>query len=151
MKGRPLRDNEKQRVLYALDKSDIAPRSIYEKAVEACRFIPFRRLVPPVTRGIRPLIAFFALRRRASGITLGTRVYIRRNLFGRNGNLPMVLVTHEVAHVVQYLRDGTVPYLTRYLGEYFAGRLAGMSDREAYLRISYEREARQVERMLHSD
>lgn len=148
MNGRPLRDDEKRRVLDALADSAIASRSVCRKAVNSCRFISFGHSLPPVGAGIRPVIAFFALRRRASGITLGTRVYIRRHLFGRTGDLPLVLVTHEVAHVVQFLRDGTVPFLLRYLGEYLAGRLRGMGDRDAYLNISYEREARRVERFL---
>ncbi len=148
MNERPLRDDEKRRVLHALTESNIAPQPVCEEAVETCRFIPFHSLLPPVGAGIRPVIAFFALRRRASGITLGRKVYIRRHLFGRSGDLPLVLVTHEVAHVVQFLRDGTLPFLTRYLGEYLAARINGMSDREAYLRISYEQEARRVEQFL---
>lgn len=148
MKPRGLRSDEKGPVLRALLDSGIASPAVCHTAVDICRFIPFDHFLPPVTDGLRPLIAYFALRRRASGITLGDHVYVRRNLFDRRGKLPLFLVTHEVAHVVQFIRDGTAPFLTRYLGEYAFHRLRGIDDRRAYLAISYEREARRVESFL---
>lgn len=148
MTSRPLCDDEKSAVLSALTDSDIAPPSICRRAVDTCRFIPFTHFFPPAHRGLRPLIAFFALRERASGIALGCKVYVRKNLFSQGGQLPMELVAHEVAHVVQWLRDGTAPFLLRYLGEYLLARLRGLGKREAYLSISYEEEARRVETFL---
>ncbi len=148
MRARKLRDDEKPQVYEALLRSAIAPDHLCRRAVDECRLVPFVQTLPPVLHGIRPLIAFFALRRRASGIALGRRIYVRQNLFGRDGHLPLVLVTHEVAHVVQYLRDGTLPFLIRYLTEYLGARLKGLADREAYLSISYEEQARYVERFL---
>ena len=145
MSERALRDDEQRAVFQALRRSSIAAEDLCRDAVRSCRLIPFNHLLPPVTQGPRPVIAFFALRRRASGITLGRRVFIRQNLFGRTGNLPPALLVHEVAHVVQFLRDGTVPFLTRYISEYLGARLRGLADREAYLSISYEEEARYVE------
>ncbi len=148
MRARGLRPDEKDPVLRALLDSGIAAPALCHTAVDVCQIIPFQHSLPPLVDGVRPLIAYFALRRRASGITLGQRVYVRRNLFDRRGKLPLFLVTHEVAHVVQFLRDGTLPFLSRYLGEYFLSRLQGIDDRRAYLSISYEREARRVESCL---
>lgn len=148
MNERPLRDDEKAPVLDALLESEIASKSICRHAVESSRFISFPRSPPPLSEGIRPVIAYLALRKRASGIALGTRVYIRRNLIAEHQTLPLFLITHELAHVVQFLRDGTAPFLVRYFGEYLGGRLRGMGDRNAYLAISYEREARRVESCL---
>lgn len=150
MKSRGLCPDEKEPVLQALLDSDIAPSSICRQAVESCQFVPFDHFLPPLTRGIRPLIAYFALRRRASGIALGDTVYIRSNLFDRRGRLPLYLVCHEVAHVVQFLRDGTIAFLARYLGEYILSRLRGIDDRRAYLALSYEKEARRVESFLRN-
>ncbi len=148
MTTRPLYGDEKSAVLKALRNSHIADEELITCAIEQCRFISFEHTLPPLHRGARPTVAYFALRNRASGITLGRKVYIRQNLFDHQGKLPLYLVTHEVAHVVQFLRDGTLPFLTRYLGEYFTGRLRGLRDRDAYLAISYEREARRVETFL---
>lgn len=148
---RALFPEEKSAATRALLSSSIAEEAICRRAISECRLVPFDRFLPPLLRGVRPTIAYFALRRRASGITLGRQIYIRRNLFDRDGELPLYLVVHEVAHVVQFLRDGTLPFLSRYVGEYFAGRFRGLRDREAYLAISYEREARRVESHLSRD
>ncbi len=147
-RSRPLSQEERRPVLQALLQSRIADEAICHRALESARFFPFVHRLPPLFCGVRPFIAYFALRRRASGITLGSNIYVRHSLFGRQGQLPLYFVTHEVAHVVQFLRDGTYPFLTRYLGEYGWMRLRGIDDRSAYLAISYEREARRVETFL---
>ncbi len=148
---RALRSEEKPLVFNALLESGIAPEPVCHEAVETSRLIALKPSLLRLTRGIRPLVAYFALRRRASGITLGRQVYVRHNLFAKNGDIPLFLLTHEVAHVVQFIRDGTTPFLVRYLGEYAARRLQGLSDRHAYLAISYEEEARHAEACLASD
>lgn len=54
------------------------------------------------------------------------------------------LVVHELVHVRQYVTVGLLPFLVGYLREYWMGRVAGESPRDAYLNISSEREAREV-------
>ena len=51
------------------------------------------------------------------------------------------LLAHELTHVAQYRRLGAAPFLGRYVGEYLRGRFAGLGHRNAYLSISFEREA----------
>jgi hypothetical protein len=53
----------------------------------------------------------------------------------------LALAAHEVAHVLQYRRDGILRLLARYVWEYLRGRLRGLSHDAAYRAISYEREA----------
>ena len=148
---RSLSRDEASSVLQALVESKIAPRPLCERAVEASLLIPFHHTLPPVGRGVRPLIAYFALRSRASGITLGRQIYIRRQFFAQIGGVPLFLIAHEVAHVVQFMRDGTLAFLIDYVGQYLKNRLQGMPDRQAYLAISHEVEARRVETFLQSD
>jgi len=48
---------------------------------------------------------------------------------------------HEDCHKQQFARDGWLRFCARYLWEYLAGRRAGLTHAQAYLNISYEREA----------
>ncbi len=58
----------------------------------------------------------------------------------------LALLAHEAAHAAQYQRLGTAAFLLAYLREYLSGRSRGLSHRQAYREISFEREARRVER-----
>ncbi len=55
-------------------------------------------------------------------------------------------VVHELTHVRQFAELGYLRFMTRYLKEYWAGRLKGQSHRDAYLAISFEVEARELAR-----
>lgn len=57
----------------------------------------------------------------------------------------LALAAHEAVHVLQYRRDGFLPMLVRYVGEYLGGRLRGLDHGAAYRAVSYEREAFAVE------
>ena len=87
-----------------------------------------------------PILAA-ARRNRVAGITLGTDVYFDHP--GRLRDWP--LIAHEVAHVVQFLERGIPWFLLRYGAGYLAGRARGLPDREAYLNLPDEVEARRVE------
>jgi hypothetical protein len=52
---------------------------------------------------------------------------------------------HELVHVEQGLRLGTVGFAARYLGEYLLHRWRGLDGRRAYEAISFEVEARLAE------
>lgn len=54
------------------------------------------------------------------------------------------LLEHEFEHVRQWRRFGPLGFLTRYLRDYFLGRLRGCSHHDAYLSIRFEQEARAV-------
>ncbi len=140
---RRLSDDERHYILGALTTSEIAPMPVCERAVDECLLIRRTPLLGEV-RDVASGIAYAALKTRASGITLGHRVFIRREFFSDEGRVPLDLVAHEVAHVVQFLRDGTMPFLWRYVRDYALNLSRGLGDRNAYLAIPYEVEARQV-------
>lgn len=145
---RALTPLEREWSLRALCDGHIAPDTCCRAAVERCELIalspaPWSKLHMP-----RELVAHLALAGRASGITLGCKVYIQETLFDGDGELPLSLVVHEVAHVAQYLREGTAGFLARYLTHYARGLARGLSDRDAYLAIPHEVEARRAEEAL---
>ena len=141
VRPRPLRPHERAQVLSALAQCAVAPSATCAEAVAKTVLEPhrFRWMGTP-----RAMVAQIALSSGADGITLGCRVYVQPRLFGPGGDLPLDLVAHEVAHVAQYLRDGHVTFLARYLAAYATGRARGLSDRRSYLAIPYEVEARRV-------
>lgn len=51
------------------------------------------------------------------------------------------ICNHESIHLDQIKRTGVLRFYRRYLSEYLAGRRQGLSHNEAYLNISFEREA----------
>ena len=141
---RALTPLEREWSLRALLSRGIASQACCEAAVERCELIGLRPQ-PLGWHGPRELIAHIALASRASGITLGSKVYIQESLFDEGGEVPLSLVVHEVAHVAQYLRDGHLGFLARYLADYARGLSRGLSDHQAYLAIPHEVEARDVE------
>jgi Domain of unknown function (DUF4157) len=72
-----------------------------------------------------------------AGMTLGRWVLLRRGHEHDAG-----LLGHELVHVRQWRELGAARFLWRYLGAYGRGRLRGLSHREAYAAIPFEREAR---------
>lgn len=102
-----------------------------------------------------PFARWLCRRFGAGAVTFGRRVlcsaaaWQRLATNGDGDSAPdpgaLALAAHEVVHVLQYHRDGFLPMLGRYLGEYLRGRLAGRSHAAAYRAISYEREAFAVE------
>ncbi|TXD38567.1 hypothetical protein FRC98_06715 [Lujinxingia vulgaris] len=147
MNSRPLLDEERPLVIEALINAGVGPAPMVERAANIARLIAYPD-DRPALYGPRDLVAHAALRRNAAGIALRDRIYIRQRIFSDDLRLPLYLVTHEMAHVVQYLRDGSAAFLARYLSEYAGGLLAGLGDRQAYLNISYEVEARRAETFL---
>lgn len=96
-------------------------------------------------------IAYAALKTRASAITLGSKVFIRREFFDDDGQVPLDLVAHEVAHVVQFARDGLLRFFYYYLRDYMGGLFRGLGDSAAYRAIPYEVEARRVAAALNTN
>lgn len=80
------------------------------------------------------------LKLNIAGITFGEYIFYAYPKYRVSDRLRK----HERTHVEQYRRDGVVKFLCKYLYEYFKYRLQGMSHNQAYLNISYEKEARGV-------
>ena len=59
--------------------------------------------------------------------------------------VPESLLNHESKHLEQAKRAYILGFYIRYLYEYIKGRLSGLRHRQAYLNISYEKEARKAE------
>ena len=96
---------------------------------------------------------FLTTKLRIEGITIGRRVYIcPANLtYSESGKLRLEeeLAVHEIAHVLQYRREGFFRFLWLYQKSYYANlRKKGKRDlyakAEAYLEIPFEIEARQT-------
>ncbi|MGF1469475.1 MAG: DUF4157 domain-containing protein [Sandaracinaceae bacterium] len=138
---RSLHPAERALVEESLRRCGVAEPEVCARAVRLARFVSHDGGLPP---GPRSALARVALAGGADGITLGTEVFVPKRVYGRAGELPLDLVAHEVAHVAQYLRDGTLPFVARYLLAFARGRARGLTDRQAYLAIPYEVEARRV-------
>lgn len=91
---------------------------------------------------LRPL-----LRRGIVAITLGRTVYVSRALALGGGDLLERTLRHELAHVRQVVRLGTIRFLIAYVREYRKLRRQGLGPHEAYHAIGFEREARLAERL----
>lgn len=139
--------DEKKSVLDALLAANVADHALCQRAVNSCKLISHHGSLESIT-GLRSSIAYVALRQRASGITLGPLVFIRTQLFNQDQRIPMDLLAHEVAHVLQFQRDGNFSFLQKYLWDYTRNRLRGLPDLDAYLAIPYEIEARHVASLL---
>lgn len=87
-----------------------------------------------------PVLASLSARTTA-GICLNDDIFLAdRSLLPR-----WPLLVHELTHWVQYRKSGTPLFLCGYALE-FAGRLLrGHDAHQAYMQLSYERQARQVE------
>ena len=64
----------------------------------------------------------------------------------RKGMSNPVLIQHERIHLVQQLELLILPFYLWYLAEYLWHRLKGKNHMDAYMAISFEREAYQYER-----
>lgn len=98
---------------------------------------------------------FFTARLKIEGITIGRRVFILPEQFWRSDTnklrLGERLVVHEIAHVLQYRREGFIKFLYKYLVEYCRNlrklkSLDAFSRQMAYYEIPFEREARETEK-----
>lgn len=75
---------------------------------------------------------------KVSGVTLGKHVYYAID----SSQVSPRLRQHEKIHVEQYRKYGFFGFLFLYFKEYFGYRLKGYTHYQAYLEISFEKEAR---------
>lgn len=96
---------------------------------------------------------FLAFVLRIQGLTVGNRVFLAPGLIMlRQDNrklLPKDLIVHEIAHVLQYQREGFLRFLLKYLNDYWKNLRkkkdwSAISRLEAYREIPFEIEARQI-------
>jgi hypothetical protein len=87
------------------------------------------------------------------GITFGRRIFIAPNLLSINQNnslkLPEELIAHEIAHALQYQREGFAGFLYKYLSSFWRNlqskkKWDADTRHQAYLEIPFEIEARAV-------
>lgn len=149
MTRRALTTIEREWSLRAMLDANVAPPALCKRAVHEAVIISTRPTLLKL-HSPRELIAHISLKQRAIGITLGRQIYITSHLFDADGDLPLSLVIHETTHVAQYLRDGYTGFLARYVKDYLTNLARGMSDRDAYLAIPHEIEARKTEQYLQA-
>ncbi len=94
---------------------------------------------------------FFTAFISVHGITFGRRIFITPKFLSLNQNsllkLPEELVAHEIAHALQYKREGFVRFFHKYLTSFWRNlkkkeKWDRYSRQEAYLDIPFEIEAR---------
>lgn len=74
---------------------------------------------------------------KADAITIGSTVYYRMG----PEDIKDSLRVHEATHVWQYKSIGIPLFLIIYAYDYLSGRFRGLSHREAYLGIDFEKQA----------
>lgn len=117
-----------------------------------------RRLTPAEIAGYDLVPADLARRARVQkvpvlapgthGMTVGRLILLLRD-DDRSGR--RMLLAHELVHVEQYSRLGTVRFLRRYVGEYARNLWRLRNHRQAYLAISFEAEARSAAQRWRRD
>jgi hypothetical protein len=94
-----------------------------------------------LARGFTALLA-------AEALTIGRHVFVTRRtarqIASRSASGAR-LISHELAHVAQFSREGAARFLLRYVREYARGRRRGLSHSAAYRAISFEEEAAAAE------
>lgn len=96
---------------------------------------------------------FFTNLISVNGITFGRRIFIFPRFVSLNQSnqlkLPETLVVHEIAHVLQYRREGFFKFFYKYVRDYWRNlrkreRWDSMARQQAYLEIPFKIEARKA-------
>ena len=95
--------------------------------------------VYPAARALR---AFW--RPGIKGVTHWKWVFVEPEFLKGDRDKLARLVIHELVHVRQYGDAGYLPFMRRYISEYWEGRLQGKEPRQAYLDVGAEVEARRL-------
>jgi hypothetical protein len=85
-----------------------------------------------------PLVATL-LGRGVAAMTLGDHIFVTQNRYESviAGELP-VLLLHELVHVGQWRREGSIGFLVRYGSDYLSNRMIGLDHKVAYRAIGFE-------------
>jgi hypothetical protein len=104
------------------------------------RFVPF--IDPHVAeQAWHRSVLTFAAHADINGIALGSTVYLQCP--EKLNQWPLLI--HEFGHVIQFHLQGRRRFLASYVLKYLKLRAQGLSDREAYLNLPAEVEARALE------
>lgn len=76
---------------------------------------------------------------RVAAITLGNTILVAGHMYDDvvSGKQPELL-RHELVHVGQWRREGSVGFLLAYVSDYVGNRMIGLSHRVAYRAIGFE-------------
>lgn len=77
-------------------------------------------------------------------VTLTRFIFIDPEVLNGHPRPLGLLVIHELTHVRQWRQGGIAEFSLPYIGEYLSGRRSGLGHRDAYMNISFEREARHM-------
>jgi hypothetical protein len=91
-----------------------------------------------------------ALGTSVAAITLGNSIFVAQDTYESvvSGKNPALLL-HELVHVDQWRREGSVAFLSRYATEYVRNRMIGLDHRTAYRSIGFEIAAYDVSERAH--
>ncbi len=87
-------------------------------------------------------------RKGIAATTLGRWVFVDPEVLRREPRVVGKLIIHELVHVRQFSQLGPARFFLRYFSDYLRARFRGLDDREAYLQIGLEVEARQQADLL---
>ncbi len=93
-----------------------------------------------------------ALGSSVAAITLGTSIFVAQDRYESvvSGKNPTLLL-HELVHVDQWRREGSVGFVSRYVTEYVRNRMIGLDHRTAYCSIGFEVAAYNASERVHRD
>ncbi len=93
-----------------------------------------------------------ALGSSIAAITFGNNVFVAQDSYESvvSGKNPALLL-HELVHVDQWRREGSVAFVSRYATEYVRNRMIGLDHRTAYRSIGFEVAAYDVSERAHRD
>ncbi|MCX5867017.1 MAG: DUF4157 domain-containing protein [Proteobacteria bacterium] len=80
-------------------------------------------------------------RLKARAVTIGNRIFMAPDEDPGDYPFGFLLMTHELVHVVQYQRQGFLPFLARYFWDLGRGLMAGKRTFEAYRAVPAEKQA----------
>ncbi len=89
---------------------------------------------------------------KVHGITIGKNIFVTPKLVSAENNFPKIdveLAAHEIAHVLQFRREGFINFFRKYLSSYRRNlknkkSWGAVSRHQAYLEIPFEIEAREI-------
>ena len=97
--------------------------------------VPVRAAPPWLVRTWRGPVA---------AMTLPWAIYVRPDVLTGDRRRLAHLLIHEMVHVRQWRRLGTIGFARQYLRGYISGRRNGLDHYQAYLSIPLESEAREI-------
>jgi len=83
------------------------------------------------------------------GYTDCWNIYLAPGAYRIDSAEGLALIAHEIVHCRQYRQHGKWRFRAKYLAAYVKNRRQGMTGKQAYFKIPFEVEAREVERKVY--